>query len=88
MFDQHGPQGWLGMADQPRGLRVPQRLPPGGAKVSQRGERGAGRDGAGQGEAEPGHGGAARSSVGGAKPQHAGADEVTQPPAEGGGMNR
>jgi hypothetical protein len=88
MFHQHGPEGGLGMADQPRGLRVLQRLAPGGAQVSQRGERGAGRDSARQGEAEPGHGGTARRSVGGTEPQHAGSDEVAQPPADGGGMYR
>ena len=56
MFHQHGPQGRLGMAGQPGGLGMPHRLPPGGAKVSQRGDRGPGHDSASQDEAEPGHG--------------------------------
>ena len=81
MLHQHGPQGRLGAPDQPRGLRVAQRLPPGGAQVGRRGERGASRHGARQGQAQPGNGGTARCAVGGAKPQHASPDQVTQPPA-------
>ena len=71
MFYQQGPQGRLGTAGQPGGLRVPQRLPPDGAQVSHRGDRGAGHHRAGEGEAEPGYGGAARGGVGGPEPQHA-----------------
>jgi hypothetical protein len=88
MLHQDGPQDRLGMADQPSGLRVPQGLPPGGAEVSHRGERGPGRDSARQREAKRGDRGAARGAIGGAKPQHAGPDEVTQPPAERGRMDR
>jgi len=88
VFHQHRAQGRLGMADQPRGLRMLQRLPPGSAKVSHRGERGTGRDGARQGKAEPRHSGATWRSVGGAQPQHAGSDEVTQFSAESGHVNR
>ena len=87
MFHQHGPQGRGGAPDQPRGLRVPQRLPPGGAEMGHRSERGPGGDSARQGEAEPGDGGAARGAVGGLEPVHAGSDQVAQPPAEGGRMN-
>ena len=84
MLDEHGPQGRLGLPGQPRGLRVPQRLPPGGAEMRRRGQRGPGGDGARQGQAEPGDRGAARGAVGGAQPVHAGADQLAQPPAEGG----
>ena len=87
MLHQHRPEGRLGVPDQPRGLRVPQRLQAGGADMGQRGERGPGGDGARQGKAEPDDGGAARGAVGGLEPVHAGSDQVAQPPAEGGGMN-
>ena len=40
MLHGYGPESGLGLADQPRGLRVPQRLPPGGAEMGHRGERG------------------------------------------------
>jgi hypothetical protein len=42
VFHQHGPQGRLGLPDEPSGLRVPQRLAAGGTEVGDRGERGAG----------------------------------------------
>jgi len=45
VLHQHRAQGRGGLAGQPRGLRVPLRLPPGDADVRRRGDRRAGRDG-------------------------------------------
>ena len=75
------------MPDQPRGLRVPQRLPPGGAEMGHRGERGPDGDSTGQRQAEPGDRSAARGAVSGLEPVHAGSDQVTQPSAEDGRVN-
>src|SRR5258708_6927564 len=77
---QHGAEGRLGTADQPRGLRVRQRLPPGSAKVSHGGENGAGGDGSGEREPQPGDGGTAWRAVGLAQPQHARSDQVAKAP--------
>ena len=89
MLHQHGPQGWLGeprqggrfaraaMACRPVARRWVVAVTAVRASNSAR-ER----------EAEPGHGGAPRGGVGGAKPQHARPDQVAQPPAEGGRMDR
>ncbi len=88
MVHQHGPQGRLGTPGEPGGLRVPRCLPPGGAKVSDGDERGAGQHSAGEDEAEPGHGRASGGGVLGAEPQHAGPDQVTEPAAQRGGVDR
>jgi len=64
MVDQRGAQVRVRAPDQAGGLRVLHRLPPDRAQVRRRGERGAGQHRTGQGEAEPGRGGAARRGVG------------------------
>ena len=81
VVDQRGAQVRVRAPDQAGGLRVLHRLPPDGAQVGRRGERGAGQHRSGEGEAEPGHGGAARRGVGVPQPQDAGPDQVTQPAA-------
>ena len=81
------PRAGLRVPDQPRGLRVPQRLPPGGAELGRRGEDGANCDRACQRQAEPGDRSAARGAVSGLEPVHAGSDQVTQPSAENGRVN-
>jgi hypothetical protein len=88
MVDQRGAQVRVRAPDQAGGLRVLHRLPPDRAQVRRRGERGAGQHRTGQGEPEPGRGGAARRGVGVPQPQHAGADQMAQPAAQGGGMDR
>ena len=88
MVHEHCPQGWLGMADQPGCLCVPRCLPSCNAQVDGGTQRRAGQHSPREREAEPGHGGPARGGVGGTQPQHARPDQVAQPPAEGGGMDR
>ena len=89
VLHQHGSQGRLENSDQPGGLRMPECLPPGGAQQDRGADRGAGQHGASEDEdrARPRLPRRVwrRSRAG---PQHARPDQVTQPPAEGGRMDR
>ena len=67
---------------------MPHRLLPYRVHVRSRGDRGASHHRSGEGEAEPRYGGASRGGVGVPEPQDAGADQVTQPAAQGGGVDR
>ena len=58
MVDQDRPQDRVALPDQAGRLRVLDRMPADGAQVGGRGNRSAGQPRPGQGEAEPGHGGA------------------------------
>jgi hypothetical protein len=87
VLHQHGPESRLGMADQPRGLRVLQRLAPGRAKVSHGCEPGAGGYSSRDCETELGDSGTTGRAVRSAQTQHAGADQVTQPAPESSCMN-
>src|ERR1700747_2641583 len=87
MVDEDGAQGRLAAPEQAGGFGVPERMAAGVTRMRDSSECGTGCYRSGEGEAEGGDGGAPGCGVGVAEPQHARADQGTQPAGQDGRMD-